>query len=87
MQKNFTKESKEREMFGSFWDICQKYWLPEKSDRYWNALAREVDKFVEEYKDVSPVVLELGCALVSGLQKKYDNDNDYNKQMEMFGGK
>ena len=52
MQKNFTKDSYEREMFGSFWDLCQKFWIPEKeNDLYWKELIDAVDGFCLKYQN------------------------------------
>lgn len=76
MQKNFTKESKEREMFGAFWDMCQKYWIPEESPEYWKALTKDVDKFYEKYKNLHPVVMELASGLIGGLDTKMREDKN-----------
>ena len=74
MQKNFTKESKEREMFGAFWDMCQKYWIPEDNDEYWNAVVKASDEFNDKYKDLHPMVVQLTVAFVKGLEDKFYND-------------
>ena len=74
MQKNFTKESKEREMFGAFWDMCQKYWIPENNDDYWNAVVKASDEFNDKYKDLHPMVFQLTMAFVKGLEDKLYND-------------
>ena len=52
MQKGFEKGSKEREMFVDFWDLCQKYWQPEKADLYWKELIAEVDAFCLKYQEI-----------------------------------
>ena len=72
MQKNFTKESKEREMFGAFWEMCQKYWIPEASEDYWKQLTEAGDKFVAKYKNLHPAVLEIVAGFISGCSKKYE---------------
>lgn len=48
----FEKGSKEWHMFQDYWKICQKYWIPEESDGYWEALIQEADKFCQKYEDV-----------------------------------
>ncbi len=72
MQKNFTKESKEREMFGAFWEMCQKYWIPEASEDYWKQLTEAGDKFVAKYKNLHPAVVEIVAGFISGCSKKYE---------------
>ena len=72
MQKNFTKESKEREMFGAFWEMCQKYWIPEASDDYWKQLTEAGDEFVAKYKNLHPAVVEIVAGFISGCSKKYE---------------
>ena len=52
MQKGFDKGSKEREMFVDFWDLCQKFWIPEDTDIYWKELIAEVDAFSAKYADI-----------------------------------
>ena len=72
MQKKFTKESKEREMFGAFWEMCQKYWIPEASEDYWKQLTEAGDKFVAKYKNLHPAVVEIVAGFISGCSKKYE---------------
>ena len=72
MQKNFTKESKEREMFGAFWEMCQKFWIPEASEDYWKQLTEAGDKFVAKYKNLHPAVVEIVAGFISGCSKKYE---------------
>ena len=49
---NFEKESKERQMFINFWDMCQRFWIPEKDDLYWNEFIAAVDAFTVKYQDI-----------------------------------
>lgn len=74
--KAFSKDTKEREMFVEFWEMCQKYWIPEDSDEYWQTIIKATDDFVEKYKDVHPIVSEMACAFVSGMEKKYKEINN-----------
>jgi hypothetical protein len=83
----FDKNGMERKMFADFYKMCEKYWLPEASESYWKHLSNDIQEWINKYDHLSPVVKEIGIGMLTGLQKKYDNDNDYNKQMEMFGGK
>lgn len=52
MQKSFVKQSLEREMFGAFWDLCQRFWIPEDTDIYWKELIAAVDVFTAKYQDI-----------------------------------
>lgn len=47
-------------MFQDYWKLCQKFWIPEDNDEYWEGLAQEIDIFYERYKDV---ILTKGLAL------------------------
>ena len=70
MNKVFTKESRERAMFGEFWELCQRYWIPEESPEYWKALTKDVDKFYEKYKDLHSIVMDLAASLVGGMDEQ-----------------
>lgn len=74
--KAFSKDTKEREMFVEFWEMCQKYWISEDSDEYWQSIIKVTDDFVEKYKDVHPIVPEMACAFVCGMEKKYKEINN-----------
>lgn len=56
----FDKGSREWLMFQDYWKLCQKFWVPEDNDGYWEGLVREIDRFYEKYKDV---ILTKGLAL------------------------
>ena len=74
--KAFSKDTQEREMFVEFWEMCQKYWIPENTDNYWQTIIKATDDFVEKYKDVHPIVSEMACAFVCGMEKKYKEINN-----------
>lgn len=46
----FQKGSEEFMLFQDFWKLCQKYWIVENTDNYWNDLVKESNEFVEKYK-------------------------------------
>lgn len=48
----FNKGSEEWLMFMDFWNLCQKYWITEESDDYWNNFCNDTDKFCEKYKGI-----------------------------------
>lgn len=45
----FEKGSPEQEAFFEFWNICQKYWIPENSDEYWQAFIEEHKRFFDKF--------------------------------------
>ena len=47
--KKFAKGSDEWMMFMDYWALCQKYWVPEKSDEWWDEVIREIDNFAKKY--------------------------------------
>lgn len=49
MEKKFAKGSSEWMMFMDYWALCQKYWVPEKSDEWWDEVIREIDNFAKKY--------------------------------------
>ena len=68
----FEKGSKEWCMFRDYWSICQKFWIPEDNDEYWESIVRETDEFYKKYKDI---ILAKGIILefVNCLEKKSKN--------------
>ena len=45
----FAKGSEEWQMFMDYWELCQKYWKPEKTDEWWDEVIREIDNFAKKY--------------------------------------
>lgn len=68
----FEKNSVEFELFGEFYKMCQRVWIPEGSDAYWERAIDEVRAFYKKYKDADDIfVREIGLALLETLEKKY----------------
>lgn len=65
----FSKNSKERQMFVDFWNLCQKHWVPENNDKYWDEVVKDVYDFVEKHGAVE-MSSHLGVALVNTLEEK-----------------
>lgn len=36
-------------MFMEYWALCQKYWIPEKEDAWWDEALHEIDGFAKKY--------------------------------------
>lgn len=47
--KRFEKGSEEWIMFMDFWNLCQKNWIAEKADAYWDQLREDCIGFVEKH--------------------------------------
>ena len=48
--KKFAKGSDEWMMFMDFWNLCQKFWISEDADEYYEQLIKENNFFYEKYK-------------------------------------
>ncbi len=51
---SFKKGSKEWNMMGDFYKLCEDFWIPEpiednNPDDYWGRLMKECDKFIQKY--------------------------------------
>ena len=54
-------------MFMEFWGLCQKYWIPEQNDEWWDEALREMDLFAKKYGS-TVFVRKLGMALIARLE-------------------
>lgn len=60
----------ERQMFADFYHLCQKHWIVQDSDEYWNAVIDATDDFTAKYHQLHPMVVTLAAGVVSGLEAK-----------------
>jgi|GEM_PF-314001 len=75
---NFGKDSIEWEMFGEYWKMCQKLWVVEDNNEYWDTVIKETGEFARKYESVS-LAKELAMSLVADLDKRYnDMSGKYN---------
>ena len=65
----FVKGSEEWQMFMDYWALCQKYWIPEESDEWWENALHEIDVFAKKY-GATVFVRRLGIALVDELEAR-----------------
>jgi hypothetical protein len=66
----FAKGSEEWQMFIDFWTLCQKYWIPEESDEWWENALHEIDAFAKKYG--STVFIRGMCmTLINRLEAEY----------------
>lgn len=65
----FEKGSIEWQMFQDYYKICQKRWLPEKTETYWNELRDDVCRFSTSYGQVE-LAKHLMVALFDAMEEK-----------------
>lgn len=71
MQTKFQKGSKEWNMFTDYWSMCQKFWITEDNNEYWDSLVEDSGSFYRKYKDV-PLASKLVLSFVQTIE---DEDN------------
>ena len=57
-------------MFMEFWGLCQKYWIPEQNDEWWDEALREMDLFAKKYGS-TVFVRKLCMALIARLEDEH----------------
>lgn len=70
----FEKGSKEWYMFQEYWKLCQRFWVPEDSKQYWNALVEEMDSFYKKYKDIA-LSEKIAAAFINLLDEQQKQNN------------
>lgn len=76
MEQEFKKGSLERAFFSEFYELCEKYWVPEDSDDYWKSMIRDTEALNEKYKELQPLSKEIIVGFVCGLTAKKDGELD-----------
>lgn len=76
MEQEFKKGSLERAFFSEFYELCEKYWVPEESDDYWRSMIRDTEALNEKYKELQPLSKEIIVGFVCGLTAKKDGELD-----------
>lgn len=76
MEQEFKKGSLERAFFSEFYELCEKYWVPEDSDDYWKSMIRDTEALNEKYKELQPLSKEIIVGFVCGLTAKKDGEMD-----------
>lgn len=69
MEQRFGKQSKEWLMFTDFWNLCQRVWIPEDTDTYWEEARDLADEFIKKHKR------SFARALVNALLKDLEERN------------
>lgn len=47
--QRFEKGSEEWQMFMDFWQLCQKYYVPEETEEYWQSVIDGGNAFIKKY--------------------------------------
>lgn len=76
MEQEFKKGSLERAFFSEFYELCEKYWVPEDNDNYWKSMIRDTEALNEKYKELQPLSKEIIVGFVCGLTAKKDGELD-----------
>lgn len=69
-ETKFLKGTEEWTMFMEFWNLCQKYWIPENEDSWWDESLSEIDAFQKKYGS-TVFVRGLSMALINHLEIKH----------------
>ncbi len=70
--KRFENGSEEFLLFQDFWRMCQKHWIVEDKDGYWNSLVNDVTAFCEKYADFEKVfAVKIAFALLESCEEKH----------------
>ena len=75
--KKFNKGSEEWMMFTDFWNLCQKYWIVEDTDEYWESVIRSANDFQEKYNHIS-LSRRLALAFVDSMEDVFKKRGDIN---------
>lgn len=75
--KKFNKGSEEWMMFTDFWNLCQKYWIVEGSDEYWESVIRSANDFQKKYNHIL-LSRRLALAFVDALEDVFRKRGDIN---------
>lgn len=65
----FKKGSEEWQMFMDYWDLCQKFWEPEREDVWWEMLISETDAFYKKYG--TDFARALALVLINEAERKH----------------
>ena len=60
----FQKGTEEWLMFMDYWNLCQRHWVVEKADDYWEQLIQEANAFIAKYENIE-LAKNLALALVN----------------------
>lgn len=68
----FSKGSEEWMMFTDFWQLCQKYWEVELTDKYWEDLIADANVIYDKYKMI-PLARRMIDVFLDLKEEEYRN--------------
>lgn len=69
MKKKIGKNEKEFKMMAEWWNLYQKYYIPEDTDEYWTDIHNAIIDFVKKYD--SDFAKDLCMAIYDELERRY----------------
>ena len=73
--KKFNKGSEEWMMFTDFWNLCQKYWIVEDTDEYWESVISSTNEFYEKYNHIL-LSRRLALAFIDAMEDVFKKRGD-----------
>lgn len=74
----FQKGTEEWLMFMDYWNLCQKHWVVEKADDYWEQLIKDANEFIAKY-DTIKLAKNMALALVNTQEQILKEQNGKTK--------
>lgn len=75
--KKFEKGSAEWNMFMDFWALCQKHWIPERNEEFWEIFIEDTMIFYEKHH--TPFARSLYMSLYTEVERKIDEEKRVQK--------
>lgn len=73
MKKLFEKGSEMFSMFMDYWKLVQDFWIPEKSDDYWNDLVKKENELYAKYNN-SEYLRDMLRAFSKEVERRYESE-------------
>lgn len=73
--QKFEKDSEEWKMFMDFWQLCQRYWMPDATEEYWQALTDDTKEFYRKHPGT--FARELGNALHIEMDRRINGKETF----------
>ena len=67
MKMTDEEKKPEQKMFTAIWELYKKYYTPEDTEEYWDALVKEAGEISKGFNRVG---IELVVTLINGLEEK-----------------
>lgn len=74
----FQKGTEEWLMFMDYWNLCQRHWIVEKADDYWEQLIRETNVFIAKYENIE-LAKNMALAFMNTQEQKLKEQNGKTK--------